>query len=359
MAQLEHYRKTFSGVLLGTAVGDSIGLPSEGMKAKRIKRCWTGPLKQRLILGRGMVSDDTEHTAFMAQSLIAHPNKIDTFQNALAWKLRWWLLGLPAGIGFATLRAILKLWIGLSPKRSGVHSAGNGPAMRSAIIGAFFQNDLNALEEYTKAATEITHTDHRAYTGALAIALCTRWAALYGQEKSTSPITVLKDLGAIHDESDTEWPELLLKMEEAFSKGLEVSEFAASLNISDEVTGYVYHTVPVAIYAWIHHYHNFTETVEAVVHCGGDTDTVGAIAGALAGATVGIQGIPDKWMIDIIDWPCSTNRLMKIAEELSTVKQAERSGRSIPLFWPAVILRNVFFILIVLSHGIRRFLPPY
>ncbi len=37
---------------------------------------------------------------------------------------------------------------------------------------------------------------------------------------------------------------------------------------------------------------NFPATIEAVLDCGGDTDTVGAIAGSLAGATCGASGIP-------------------------------------------------------------------
>jgi ADP-ribosylglycohydrolase len=54
---------------------------------------------------------------------------------------------------------------------------------------------------------------------------------------------------------------------------------------------YVYHTVPVAVYAWLRHYGDFRATVEAALDCGGDTDTVGATAGTLAGATVGAAGI--------------------------------------------------------------------
>ena len=41
---------------------------------------------------------------------------------------------LPAGVGLATARACLKLWLGFSPERSGIYSAGNGPAMRSAVL---------------------------------------------------------------------------------------------------------------------------------------------------------------------------------------------------------------------------------
>jgi hypothetical protein len=69
-----------------------------------------------------------------ASALLLAGGDVDAFGRLLAASLRWWLAGLPAGIGFATLRAFLKSCVGFPPHRSGVHSAGNGPAMRSAII---------------------------------------------------------------------------------------------------------------------------------------------------------------------------------------------------------------------------------
>jgi ADP-ribosyl-[dinitrogen reductase] hydrolase len=58
----------FAGVLLGTAVGDAIGLPSENLSPLRIRSRWPGPLRMRLVLGKGMISDDTEHTLMVAQA---------------------------------------------------------------------------------------------------------------------------------------------------------------------------------------------------------------------------------------------------------------------------------------------------
>ena len=98
----------FAGLLLGTAVGDALGLPAEGISRGRIQRMWGGQWRHRFIFGRGMVSDDTEHTLFVAQALLAYPDDATKFQRCLAWKLRLWLLGLPAGIGLATLKAILR-----------------------------------------------------------------------------------------------------------------------------------------------------------------------------------------------------------------------------------------------------------
>src|SRR6185436_14806633 len=114
--------------LLGCAVGDSIGLPREGLSPRRAQRLFgSGPLTHRLVFGRGMISDDTEHACMTMQALLASNGDVDRFRRSLAWRLRGWLVTLPAGIGWATLRSIVKLWLGFS---GGVSSAGNGPAMR-------------------------------------------------------------------------------------------------------------------------------------------------------------------------------------------------------------------------------------
>ena len=94
-------------------------------------------------------------------------------------------------------------------------------------------------------------------------------------------------------------------------------------------------------------------TLEAVIECGGDTDTVGAIAGALAGATVGESGIPQDWVKGIWDAPINVTLLRKTAEQF-----AELHGH-VRYLWPLSIPRNVLFLLIVLWHGFRRLLPPY
>src|SRR5690349_8968013 len=129
------------GVILGTAVGDAVGLPFEGLSRRRVRRMSGASLRHRLVLGRGMASDDTEHTCMAAQALLVSGGDPDGFARSLGWRLRWWLLGLPAGVGKATARAILKLWLGFPPSRSGVRSAGNGPAMRAAVLGVYAAGD--------------------------------------------------------------------------------------------------------------------------------------------------------------------------------------------------------------------------
>lgn len=62
----------------------------------------------------------------------------------------------------------MKLWLGFKPEHSGIFSAGNGPAMRSTIIGVCYSNDSQKLRELVKASTRLTQTDPKAEFGALA-----------------------------------------------------------------------------------------------------------------------------------------------------------------------------------------------
>jgi ADP-ribosylglycohydrolase len=82
----------FIGCLLGTAVGDSPGLPYEGLSQQRAARLYPDPSKHHLLLGKGMVSDDTEHACFVAQSLVRSQGDLNEFRTQLARSLRWWLV---------------------------------------------------------------------------------------------------------------------------------------------------------------------------------------------------------------------------------------------------------------------------
>ncbi|HXI71469.1 MAG TPA: ADP-ribosylglycohydrolase family protein [Verrucomicrobiae bacterium] len=347
-------RDRFAGLLFGTAVGDALGLPAEGMSRGRIQRMWHGQWRHRFLFGRGMVSDDTEHTLFIAQALLTHPDDAVAFQLCLAWKLRLWLFGLPAGIGLATLKAILRLWLGFPPSRSGVWSAGNGPAMRSAILGAYFADDADKRRAFVSAATRLTHTDPKAETAALAVAEA---AALSVGQSGGSAAEWLSNLTSLG--GDPEWQEICQKLTAALAAGRSVSEFADELGLQRGVTGYAYHSVPVALYAWLRHPDDFRTALIAVLDCGGDTDTVGAILGALMGARLGRGAIPQEWLNGIYDWPRSTGLLVQVAERLSQQSTAKRALGPVRYFWPLLVVRNGVFLITVLCHGFRRLLPPY
>jgi hypothetical protein len=138
-----------------------------------------------------------------------------------------------------------------------------------------------------------------------------------------------------------------------------VSEFADELGLQRGVSGYAYHSVPVALYAWLRHPNDFRTDLLAVLDCGGDTDTVGAILGALMGAQSGRGAIPKEWLEGICDRPRSTGLLVQVAVRLSQQRGAKRALGPVRYAWPWLVIRNVLFLITVLCHGFRRLLPPY
>jgi ADP-ribosyl-[dinitrogen reductase] hydrolase len=148
---------------------------------------------------------------------------------------------------------------------------------------------------------------------------------------------------------------------DAFKQELSAADLAAALVPGKSgVGGYMYHTVPVAVYAWARHWKDFGAAISSVIRCGGDTDTVAAIAGALVGAGVGEAGIPSEWTDGIMDWPNSPSRLRRIADALAELRSTgEKPSNMIGTGGLAVIPRNLLFLCIVLFHGFRRLLPPY
>lgn len=342
------------GALLGTAVGDSLGLPREGLSARRAQRFYGDELRHRFLFGKGFISDDTEHTCFVSQALLASPEDAAAFGRSLGWRLRGWLLGLPAGIGFGTLRALFKLWLGFPPHRSGVFTAGNGPAMRAPILGACL-GDTPLLREVVRVSTRVTHTDPKAEEGALAVALAAHHGATQGG--ALDPSAFLDLLRA--ELSGEELRVALDQIGEHLARGAEPAEFAAAIGQERGISGYINHTLPAVLYCWLRSPGDFRVALGDLIRLGGDADTTGAILGGIAGASVGSEAIPSEWVEGIGEWPRSVSWLRSLAGRLhETYAEGQRPG-PLGLFWPAIPLRNLLFLTVVLGHGFRRLLPPY
>jgi ADP-ribosyl-[dinitrogen reductase] hydrolase len=347
------FEHAITGCLLGGAVGDALGLPWEGLSRLTIAaRLGPAPLTHALIGRRGMLSDDTEHACMTAQALLAAPTDPHEFARSLAWRLRLWLLGLPAAIGWGTLRALVRLWLGFNYDTSGVRSAGNGPAMRAAILGAALGRDDVRLKIFVARSTRLTHTDPRALAGALAIARAA--AAIVHRRGADDPDAVLSRLIAGTD--DRELASALELARDHLRRRDPPETFACSLGQESGVSGYIHHTVPVALYCWAFTPRDFTAAIDAAVRLGGDTDTVAAIVGGLAGAATGPAAIPPAWLAGVRDFPRSPTWIARLARRLadSHATSPPRPLRPLPLLWPLLPLRNFVFAMIVLAHGFRR-----
>ena len=349
-ASIERATASFYGCLMGTAIGDALGLPREGLSRRRAERMFgPPPLTHRFFFGRGMVSDDTDHTVMTAQALIASGGDVYKFRRSLGWRLRWWLLSLPAGTGLATLRACLKLWLGFPPTKSGVFSAGNGAVMRAAILGVYECDDDAKLWKLVEASSRITHTDPRAEQGAMAVALAAKYSITHGDQIFQSAEYLAIAIPFIRDEDLA--GKLRLAVQRA-NEGAATESFADELGLQRGVSGFVNHTVPVAIFCWLRYRQDFRAALEAAICLGGDTDTVGAIVGGLMGTRCPVIAWPEEWEL-------GSSHLKRIADHMADSRGSRRPVAPPYRLWPLILVRNVLFAAIVLFHGFRRLLPPY
>ena len=387
--------QSIEGSLLGTAVADAWGLPFEGLPRHRVQRLLQEN-RYQFLFHKGMVSDDTEHTVLVLQSFLESfhldpSDRLKRFQNCMAGRLRMWLLKLPAGAGKATVISIVKLWLGISPNHSGVFSAGNGPAMKSAIVGVLF-DDPNEIILYVKTLTSMTHSDPKAFYGAAAIALAAFIAKQFSDELINEPTDIQQLRNSLTDSyedclqssfandtpndsistvesGENEFQKLMNSVFQSVRKDQSTEEFADSLNCPHKVTGYVYYSVPVALHAWLSYPNDYVKAVKAVILCGGDTDSTGAMVGGIIGAGKGSTCI-SSWMLDnLIEWPMSVSQMRLLANQtagsLEQTKVTHSSNGSLNAQKPVdvsgflVFIRNLLFLIIVLLHGFRRLLPPY
>lgn len=322
-------RERLAGVLLGTAVGDALGLVCEGMSARRIARRF-GRLNRYHLLGRtGYVSDDTEQSALIAQSLARHPDDPDRCARAFRKSLLGWFWRLPWGIGMATIRSSFKIMLGF--RESGVRSAGNGSAMRAAVVGAFFADRPDERRRFGEALSRVTHTDPRAVQGALYVAEAVACGPLEARKVVTEPL-----LG-----------EALDRAGELARKGAATTEASEAL----KTTGYVVHTVPFASYCYLRYGDTPLLALQECISAGGDTDSIAAILGAWLGARHGEAGLPAHLVADLQGGPFGPTHLRSLAGALA-------AGTPPPDYsWPRALFRNLALYPVVLAHGLRRIFP--
>lgn len=280
-----------SNVLLGTAIGDALGVPFESKPADNpLLINWD----RKSFLGSkyhglepGQYSDDTQLSIIVAESLIENSG----FDPAdLAKRYVDWIESERArGYGRTTLLAINNLKSGIPWTDSGVpESYGNGTAMRAAPFGVFFRNDLRSLIEIVKMDSGITHKSNEAEAGALAIAL----AAYYISNEDTDQL-VKRICESLPDSIVKNKLKVVPVMVDSSAKPLDMLEVLGT-------KADVRQTVPSALYCYLK-FEKFSEAITYAIRAGKDTDTTAAIVGALIGTREGARGIPREWVDGVED----------------------------------------------------------
>lgn len=305
-------RPRFRGALLGVVVGDALGAPFEGTPPATAGR--QDLLAEALAAGPGppravvRYTDDTVMTAALARCLVEH-GSVDPAAVAAAFDdayraepERGWGRTLPAvldlvGRGVDRARAPQLVF-------DGQGSEGDGAAMRVAPIGLVAFPDLDRVVELAGASARVTHTHPLAVDGAviqaLAVALVMRSAS--GQ---LEPAAFLAELTG-----RTSTEELRRRLA-AVGELVEVADpvvVAERLGAGFEAV----EAVPAAVWAFLSRRGSFADAVTVAVRLGGDTDTVAAMTGALAGAHLGEDAIPPSWREQVE----GVDRMRQLADDL-------------------------------------------
>ncbi|MEF8974515.1 MAG: ADP-ribosylglycohydrolase family protein [Haloarcula sp.] len=277
------------GVLLGVACGDALGRPVEGWPAARIQRRY-GTVSTMLADGvhglpAGSITDDTELTRRLARSL-AERDGWDP--DDAAERFVRWFRGDPTGIGGMTYRVLSRIAGGEDWRRASRavweaspegRNAGNGSLMRCAPVAVAFAGDRERLCTASRESSMLTHWDTRCRDACAALNV-----AIAAASRGDAPVAAaLDDLGDDGHEDVT--------------AALERGRVAADAGRTDRlpVTGYVVDTLEAAVGHALAA-DSAREAIVTAVNNGGDADTVGAVAGALAGARYGAESLPDAWL---------------------------------------------------------------
>lgn len=288
----------FRGAMLGLAIGDAFGVTLEfqprPVNEDHREMIGKGPFG----LKKGQWTDDTSMALCMAYSLL--DKKMLDPSDHMQLYIKWWKQGLFSStgqcfdIGNTVANALTKFeqtgvsFAGSTDERS----AGNGSLMRLAPVILFYASSCHDAIPMAAESSKTTHGNIEA------IDACRYFAglllgALYGDPKE-------KILGNMYApevgywESDPLCPSIS-----------SIAQGSYKQKSRDQIksTGYVIHTLEAVLWAF-HNSDSFESGLIKAVNLGGDSDTIGAIYGQLAGAYYGELAIPINWIMDITDSHC-------------------------------------------------------
>ncbi len=279
-------------LLLGTAIGDALGVPVEFMPR--------GSFEVTDMQGYGTHhqppgtwSDDTSLTLALADALCpGNVNLEGIARNFVAWydNATYTPHGQVFDIGGATAWAIRRLKQGVAPQKAGGRREcdnGNGSLMRIAPLTFLLSRADDAKERFclVRDVSSITHA-HDCSVTACYIYLELLNKLRVGREKRAAYAELREDFAR-------GMPFLDRKTLERFERILK-HDISALPEQMIESSGYVVHTLEAALWCFLNT-DTYKDAVLKAVNLGEDTDTTGAVTGALAGLAYGLASLPREW----------------------------------------------------------------
>ena len=291
----ESVKDKVKGVIYGQAIGEALGLGTEGMTDEDM--AWKYPNgishysdifqdRHRKRWKIGDWTDDTDMMLCIANAVIKDKGVNLT---SIARNFKEWADGEPMGIGETTYKVLSfgdyvekpfdaskMLW-----EMSHQQSAANGGVMRTSIVGLF----PKAVEECAVNICRLTHYDPRC-VGSCAIVSLLIHSLVYEEEKLSYHKIV--DIAQRYDSRIREYIDLSLNTD---IRALELQDW--------DSVGYTLKTLAAGLWAYWNA-PSFEGGLLSVVRAGGDADTNAAVACAILGAKFGFSAIPQEYIDGLI-----------------------------------------------------------
>ena len=322
----------FIGSLIGQCLGDAMGFPVEGQNYQ-VCRDYVrelieeGPgLKARPGFVFGQYSDDSQLARELILSYVAR-KRFDPVDYA-ARIADLFSRGRVIGGGLSTREAAIRLARGAPWDQAGEPSpsAGNGSAMRAGPIGLMFFDDFKSLVNAAQDQGIITHKDIRCSAGAVAIAGAVGLALEQKEIDTVNFLTEIAKLSAMIDPAaETVFTELIdwvdLDPGEALKSIVLAGYAMGSIDNWQGLSPFVTGSVLWSLYSFLRSPHSFLDTMATAIGVGGDVDTTAAMAGAVSGAYLGIENLPQnlaEYLTDQGEW--GYEDLIQLAVTLYEIK---------------------------------------
>ncbi|GAA5055070.1 ADP-ribosylglycohydrolase [Thermocatellispora tengchongensis] len=299
-----------AGAVVGSAVGDALGAPFEFGPAGAFSARFPAPGAGGEMCGgggweAGEATDDTQMAVHVAESLLERGglDLPDVFA-----RFRRWAADDPKDIGLQTEDVLSR---GLpwdqaadAHHRSSHRAAGNGALMRATPSAVYFAHDGRpATMEAGRRLAALTHGDPAAWEGTAIFHELVR-VALDGAD----PLPALPEiLAAVHPEHRERYAVVL----DPHWHPDQATEF----------NGAVWPCLGSAVWA-LRTTSTFEDALRTAIDLGGDTDTVAAVTGGLAGALYGLGAIPSRWMEPLhVPLPGSGARVLRLPHLLDLARR--------------------------------------
>ena len=310
-----------AGALYGLAIGDALGMPTQSLPRAIIVERYgevidgfhPAPDDQPLAAGMpaGAITDDTEQAVLLGKLVVSSGGSVDgreLAQKLLEWEDSMRARGSLDLLGPSTKRAIDELLQGTDITETGRYGTTNGAAMRITPVGiATPSNDLDLLLDRVIAASAATHNTGLALSAAAAVAA----AVSAGIDGATVPQATAAAINAATRASKyghwvagadvasrIDWATSLI---DTAPGNTPPRPGAVSALVYDLVGTSLasQESVPAAFAVLAAFPDDPWLAVRLAASVGGDTDTIAAIAGAVAGACHGSEGFPAEARITV------------------------------------------------------------